>query len=255
MPVAQENALFMCWPHMPCQRRGWLTEQSSMTCLLHAYPVMNHPHANFLAWPWPSHHGLHCSPQIGTCRRRSGSHPDLRVLSSLQSSPSGSGQLTGMGAGHARRRSSEDDVFGAAGGLELGSDRSEAATARCAGMNASSSADSLPHVESRGSVASGIGDLPPGDPPSRTLLIRNIQPTISDESLQATFAVSPVCCRKLATLPMHVTPCPLLMLHACTALPCRALKSSSALVLKPASSISGYSDPLHALAGAAYRRQ
>ena len=96
----------------------------------------------------------------------------------------------GMGAGHARRRSSEDDVFGAAGGLELGSDRSEAATARHAGMNASSSADSLPHVESRGSVASGIGDLPPGEPPSRTLLIRNIQPSISDEALQATFAVS-----------------------------------------------------------------
>ena len=95
-----------------------------------------------------------------------------------------------MGAGHARRRSSEDDVFGAAGGLELGSDRSEAVTARHVSMNASSSADSLPHVESRGSVASGIGDLPPGDPPSRTLLIRNIQPSISDEALQATFAVS-----------------------------------------------------------------
>ncbi|KAK9825608.1 hypothetical protein WJX74_010139 [Apatococcus lobatus] len=126
---------------------------------------------------------------LPSSRRRSGSHPDLRGLGSLLSSPSGSGQLTGVGAGHSRRRSSEDDVFGAAGGLELGSDRSEAATARHVGMNASSSADSLPHVESRGSVASGIGDLPPGDPPSRTLLIRNIQPTISDEALQATFAV------------------------------------------------------------------
>ncbi len=129
---------------------------------------------------------------LRACRGRSGSHPDLRSLGSLQSSPSGSGQLSGLGVSHARRRSSgtfEDDVFGAAGGLEMGSDPSEAATARHASMMASSSQDSLTHVESRGSIASGIGDLPPGEPPSRTLLIRNIQPAISDEALQATFAV------------------------------------------------------------------
>ena len=97
--------------------------------------------------------------------------------------------MSGLGVSHARRRSSgtfEDDVFGMAGCLEMGSDPSEAATAR---HLASSSADSLPHVESRGSIASGIGDLPPGEPPSRTLLIRNIQPAVSDEALQATFAV------------------------------------------------------------------
>ncbi|KAK9866946.1 hypothetical protein WJX84_002060 [Apatococcus fuscideae] len=124
---------------------------------------------------------------LPSSRRRSGSHPDLRSLGSLQSSPSGSGHL--YAAGHVRRRSSEDDVFGAAGGLEMSSDPSEAATARNVGMAESSSAGSLPHVESRGSIASGIGDLPPGDPPSRTLLIRNIQPSISDEALRATFAV------------------------------------------------------------------
>ena len=134
---------------------------------------------------WLSQKGIIC------CRRRSGSHPDLRSLGSLQSSPSGSGHL--YAAGHVRRRSSEDDVFGAAGGLEMSSDPSEAATARNVGMAESSSAGSLPHVESRGSIASGIGDLPPGDPPSRTLLIRNIQPSISDEALRATFAVSRLC--------------------------------------------------------------
>ena len=108
-----------------------------------------------------------------------------------------------------RESASEDDVFSAVGGLEMGRHDAgayvnQAAGGSYTGLPPTSQAEALLNsaVEAQqlgtGSVGGSryglgpmIGDLPFSDTPSRTLIVRNVSATSSDKDFHQLFEVRP----------------------------------------------------------------
>ena len=118
-----------------------------------------------------------------------------------------------------KKSGSDEDVFSAVGGMELGRHDAASATAaavasaavplmqQSAGAAAVDGAAAPPGLEPRHVAADSrnpfsapaIGDLPFSETPSRTLIVRNVGPSRSDEDLQHLFEVSPSC--RLGSMP------------------------------------------------------
>ncbi len=114
-----------------------------------------------------------------------------------------------------KKSGSDDDVFSAVGGMELG--RHDAASSTAAAAQVMAQASALgpgaateggaalhspaqtglepQHAGSNPFSAPAIGDLPFSETPSRTLIVRNVAASRSDQDLQHLFEVS-TCCRQ-----------------------------------------------------------
>jgi len=114
-----------------------------------------------------------------------------------------------------KKSGSDDDVFSAVGGMELGRHDAASSTAAAAqpmlpagsmraaagregGAASHSAAQGGPEPQHAGSnpfSAPAIGDLPFSETPSRTLIVRNVAASRSDQDLQHLFEVSTCCCQ------------------------------------------------------------
>ena len=115
-----------------------------------------------------------------------------------------------------KKSGSDDDVFSAVGGMELGRHDTASSTAAAAhvmaqagalGPGAAAAGGAASHSPAQAGLESqhagsnpfsapAIGDLPFSETPSRTLIVRNVAASRSDQDLQHLFEVT-TCCRQL----------------------------------------------------------